>query len=125
MNIQPLTRHVSASEIPLTRLAGNTRLTEQEKVAEVSRQFESVLLRQIFAEAQKPMLGQGTGGSSAASGIYQDMISEQLADAVSRSGAVGMARSLGKELGHQLGTGKPRPDMAGSSPALTHNVSNS
>ena len=39
--------------MPLEQLAANPHFTDQEKVAEVSRQFEAVLLRQILQETRK------------------------------------------------------------------------
>jgi flagellar protein FlgJ len=102
-------RSIEAGKIPLERLAGNTKLSEREKLDEASRQFEAILLRQIFSAAQKPLLAQGLGGSSASASIYQDMITEQLADSVSRSRALGLANSLGSELGRQLGTAETDP----------------
>ena len=37
----------------MEKLAGNTNLSQEEKIGEVSRQFEAVLLRQILQTAQK------------------------------------------------------------------------
>ena len=48
MEISPLNREVRASELPLERLAGSKEVSQKEKIAEVSRQFEAVLLRQIL-----------------------------------------------------------------------------
>jgi flagellar basal body rod protein FlgG len=42
-------------EVIAENLAGNTALTEQQKIAEVSRLFEAILLRQILDSTQKPM----------------------------------------------------------------------
>ena len=97
---------VRAGEIPLDRLADNSQLSEQEKIGEVSRQFEAILLRQIFSAAQKPLLSNSLGANSASAGIYQDMITEQLAESVSSSGTLGLASSLSCELGRQLGVDK-------------------
>jgi len=115
---------VRAGEIPLNRLADNSQLSEQEKIGEVSRQFEAILLRQIFSAAQKPLLSNSLGGNSASAGIYQDMITEQLAESVSSSGTLGLASSLSCELGRQLGV-----DKSGNAPAdeplplVTHHAS--
>jgi Rod binding domain-containing protein len=38
---------------------------------------------------------------TAVSGIYDDMVNNQLADSVSRSGAFGLAKSLEGQLSHQ------------------------
>ena len=100
MNIQALHPAVKASQLPLESLAGNPNISEADKVAEVSRQFEALLLRQILQEAHKNESSSGTGGLS--SDIYSDMINQQIADSVSRSGSLGLAKSLQGELAHQV-----------------------
>jgi Rod binding domain-containing protein len=98
MPVEPLTAHVSAANVPLEQLAGNAALTEQEKIGEASRQFESLLLHQILAETQKTVIPSKYADDSTSAGIYRDMVANQLADCISRSGTFG----LGKTLEHQL-----------------------
>jgi Rod binding domain-containing protein len=112
MEISPLQRHVSASDLPLERLAGNKQVSDGEKVAEVSRQFEAVLLRQILGSAQKTVFASSTHPQSVAGGVYQDMITNQLADSISHSGAFGLARSLEKQLSHELKTDRTKEQSA-------------
>jgi Rod binding domain-containing protein len=102
MEISNLQRHVKATDLPLDQLASNHNVPEPEKVKEVSRQFEAVLLRQILADANKPLFGSPLIKNSATSAIYQDMITNQLAEQVSRSGSFGLANSLSHQLGHEL-----------------------
>ena len=70
-------------------------------MAEASRQFEALLVRQILTEAQKPLTGKAGQGSSV-DGIYQDMITAQFADKISHSGALGIAEVLQKQLSGQV-----------------------
>ena len=93
-----------AADLPLERLAGNPHVSETGKLAEVSRQFEAVLLRQILGDAQKNVFASAMHPGSVASGVYQDMVTDQLAENISRSGAFGLARSLNKQLQHELKT---------------------
>jgi Rod binding domain-containing protein len=102
MNVPALQPRVNAADLPLDRLAGNTRVTDEQKIAELSRQFEAVLLRQILSEAQKPVFKSKFTDNSVTSGIYQDMATTQLADAISRSGDFGLADSLNTQLSRQL-----------------------
>ena len=97
MNIAPLASR-SPAEIPAEKLASQKGLTEQEKIAEASRQFEAVLLRQILNDARKPVFKSTLFEKSATSGIYDEMATAQLADAISRSGEFGLARSLAVQL---------------------------
>jgi peptidoglycan hydrolase FlgJ len=102
MEIPPLHRAVRASELPLDRLAANPNVPEKEKVAELSRQFEALLLRQVLKDIRKTVIPSDLLPESLASNIYQDMVTQQLADAMSKSGTLGLARSLEKDLSRQL-----------------------
>lgn len=84
--------------VPLEQLAGNQSLSKSDKLAEASRQFESMLLRQILGSARKTVIKSKLTEDSLSSGIYQDMITEQLADSISRSGGFGLARGLQAQL---------------------------
>jgi Rod binding domain-containing protein len=57
-----------------------------------------VLLRQILNDARKPVFKSSLTEKSATSAIYDEMVTAQLADAVSRSGEFGLARSLTTQL---------------------------
>src|SRR5437899_13039610 len=104
MEISPLQRQVKAADVPLEKLAGNNGLSPEEKVAELSRQFEAILLRQILGDTQKPLFASKFNPQSVSSGIYRDMVTTQLADKVSQSGGLGLAQSLRHQLSHELKT---------------------
>ena len=101
MDIPAPARVVRAENLSLEQLAGNPHVSEAEKVREVARQFEAVLLRQILAEARKSLHSDGSDEQSATMGIYHDLINQTLADGISRSGTMGLASSLQAELTHQ------------------------
>jgi len=99
MEISPFNHKVNASQLPLERLAGSKEIPQEQKIAEVSRQFEAVLLRQILSQAQKPMFKNTlmpSGGTTSA--IYQDMVTHELADQISRGGSFGFAKVLQQQL---------------------------
>jgi Rod binding domain-containing protein len=91
---------VDPSRLPLESLAGSQALTENQKIGEASRQFEAILLRQFLAESQKPVVQSEFTDNSAASGIYQDFITNQMADSLSRGGGIGLAKSFQRQLTH-------------------------
>lgn len=106
-----LQRGVKAADLPLDRLADNVQVTARDKVAEASRQFEAVLLRQILGEAQKTVFKSKFNPQSASTAIYQDMMTNQLAEQISHSGAFGLARGLEKQLQRELKTDSlPAPE---------------
>src|SRR5580658_1767238 len=102
MNINALQPKVNAADVPLNNLAGNTHVSDKDKVAEVSRQFEAVLLRQILQESRKSCVTPTSSADATSSGIYDDIINNQLADTMSRSGSIGLAKSLQGELAQQV-----------------------
>lgn len=95
--------------MPLEKLADNSTLSQPEKLAEVSRQFEAVLLRQILSEAQKPVFKSTVNSSPLGGDVYRDIVTNELADQISRSG-IGLAEGLERQMQRQLrppGADKP------------------
>jgi Rod binding domain-containing protein len=77
-------------------LNANRSIQQDQKLEEVSRQFEAVLLRQMLSS-----LGRAAGGTSGQSGgstIYGSMIVDAVAEAVSRAGGIGLGSMLAKAL---------------------------
>jgi Rod binding domain-containing protein len=107
---------VNAADLPIEKLAANQSLSEADKVAEVGRQFEAILLRQILSEAYKNTFTSTLSPPSAAKDIYQDMITSQLADSISKSGKFGLARSFQKQLTRQIGVAPSPPSDASPVP---------
>jgi Rod binding domain-containing protein len=99
---------IDPSKLQLESLAHNQSVSDADKVDEVSRQFEAVLLRQILQDIRKPVLAP-TEGDATSAGIYSDMINNQLADSISRSGGFGLAKSLSGQLAHQVLARAPAP----------------
>jgi Rod binding domain-containing protein len=99
-------RHMDLSNLPLENLAASTQAGEKEKIGEVSRAFEAVLLRQILQEGLRPAFASKGAGHSATDGIYRDMVVNQLAESISKSGRFGLAKSLAGELQKQTGPAK-------------------
>jgi Rod binding domain-containing protein len=102
MQILPNAPQINPANLPLDRLAENANIPVAEKLGELSRQFEAVLLRQILKEAQKPVFPSSIHPQTAVSDIYKDMTSAHLAEAISRSGELGLASSLAAQLGSQF-----------------------
>jgi Rod binding domain-containing protein len=113
MNVFGANPRIEATQVPLESLAGNPHLSDSDKVAEVARQFEAVLLRQILQDTRKPVLAPAQGEATA-TGIYNDMINNQMAESISRSGGFGLAQSLAGQLTHQVLPQHPSLPAAGS-----------
>ena len=89
---------MSADHLAVEQLAQNNKLTEAEKIGEVARHFEAILLRQFLNEAAKPLMSGDEGMNSAQKGIYQDMITYTLADTISKSGQFGLSQMFRHQL---------------------------
>jgi Rod binding domain-containing protein len=102
MNISPVTTQITpnAANVPIEELAANQHLSEKQKIAEASRQFESMMLRQILSESQKPVITSEFTDNSTAAGIYQDYITNTLADSMSKAGTLGLAKVFEQQLSH-------------------------
>jgi len=100
MQISAIQPKIDASHLQLESLAGSKALTEDQKIGEASRQFEAMLLRQFLAESQKTVIKSEVTDTSTSSSIYQDFITNQLADSLSRGGGIGLAKSFQSQLSH-------------------------
>ena len=103
---------IDPSTLSLERVASSTQLTQQQKINEVSRAFEAVLLRQILQESQRPMFKSKYVGDSTTDGIYRDQVVSQLADSISKSGHLGLGKSLARDLQRRGASPKAGPATA-------------
>ena len=111
MNVAALPAQ-SVPDVPIDRLAHDRALTGRQKVAEVAQKFEALLLRQILQETQKTVIPSEFADDSTAAGIYHDLMTNQLADSISKSGTVGLAQTLERQLTRQLCPASPAgPDQ--------------
>lgn len=113
MQISGIQPKIDPSHLQLESLAANKALTQDQKVAEASRQFEAVLLRQFLAESQKPVINSEFTDNSNTAGIYQDMITNQLADTLSRNGGIGLAKTFERQL-------SPHTDHPAATDKISH-----
>lgn len=97
----------------LRGMVGNQQLTEKQKMAEVSRQFEAVMLRQILSDAMKPMVDGYLDESGGQHEIYRSFMTEIVADSISKSGTFGLANSLQAQVNQFM-------DKQTSTPTTTH-----
>jgi len=111
MDVLPIQRKLDASDIAPERLAGSSQLSEQEKIAEAARQFEAILLRHILENSQKTVIKSSLSDDSTAASIYRDLVTNQLADSISKSGTFGLGKTFERQFTRQL-----PPDLAGHEP---------
>jgi Rod binding domain-containing protein len=115
MQISSIQRPVQAADVPVEHLAENRAMNESEKVAELSRQFEAMLVRQILTEAHKSVLAPKEESQGVSKAIYQDLITQIQAESISHSGALGVARALERQLQHEVGPKSGATEEVGKS----------
>jgi len=79
---------------------GEAKRTEDVKRA--SQQFESILLRQFLSESMKSLLENGPSGQ-----VYGYMLTDSLADSISKGGGLGLCSILQTQLGNEQTNVKP------------------
>lgn len=73
-----------------------------EDVKKVSQQFESILVRQFLSESMKSLLENGPSGQ-----VYGYMLTDSLADSISKGGGLGLCSVLQAQLGNEPKHAKP------------------
>lgn len=76
---------------------------------EVATQFEAILLRQLLAPTMTSMLGTESGPAAS---VYGDMLTDTLAQQMSRGGGFGLAQILAQQLApraHPANPANPKP----------------
>jgi flagellar protein FlgJ len=93
----------------LAELKSQAAQKAEGSVAEVARQFESLLMHQMVKSMRQASLGEGILDSDQ-SLFYRDMFDQQLSLHLSNSGGMGLAAAIERQLG---GDGQPRALPAG------------
>ncbi len=63
-------------------------------LTEASQQFEAILLRQFLGESMKSLLEGGSAGQ-----VYGYMVTDSLADSLSKAGGMGLSSVIQAQLG--------------------------
>lgn len=101
--------HAARSTQPLSPAALRKASAEVQR-AEVSAQFEAILVRQLLAPTMTAMVGNEGG---AAASVYGDMLTDTLAQQLTRGGGLGLGRLLQQQL-------TPRAALAAVSTPTSH-----
>ena len=77
----------------LETAAGQAAKPDPAQVAKVSRQFESILVRQFLGESMKPLLENGPSGQ-----VYGYLLTDSLAESISAGGGLGLSHIIQTQL---------------------------
>ena len=70
-----------------------------EAIREVAKQFESIFLHQVFKSMRATVPKEGLMGGGFGSEVFTDMLDQQYADIASKSGSLGLADVIARQLG--------------------------
>ena len=90
--------------------------TDRERLAQASRQFEAIFVRQVLAEARKSHFGGdmfGEGNPDSALGTFRRMQDERVADLAAERGAFGLAKMIETQLSAQVAPLPPAGGVGG------------
>jgi Rod binding domain-containing protein len=78
-----------------------SRVTTPADVKKAAEQFEAIIMRQLLAPSIEPIMTGGMGADKASGstggGVYAQMLTEVLADSLSKAGGLGLGKMLQKE----------------------------
>lgn len=84
--------------LPVEQLAKNRAVPEEQKLNIAARHFETLILKQILNETQKPVIKSSFISSSVRDEIYRDFMTTTLAEALSKSAPFKIAEMVQKQL---------------------------
>jgi Rod binding domain-containing protein len=97
-------------DLPVEQLERVKSLNDQQKVAVASKQFETMFLRMVLSETQKPMIKSKFVSSSARDEIYRDFMVSNLADALSKTEPLKISSLIQQQLSKTANTSKPETE---------------
>jgi peptidoglycan hydrolase FlgJ len=122
MSVSAINNHTAASAAAAVEYAApgelaalgadnKSRATSPADVKKAAQQFEAIIMRQLLAPSIEPIMSGGMGGGAAGSsggGVYAHMLTEVLADSLSKAGGLGLGKMLQKEFtGHTAPAAEP------------------
>ena len=92
-------QYVGMDSSMLMEMAHSKHATEQQKVAAVSQQFESVLVKQFLKEALKPMFQGVFNEDGNAHRLYRHFFTDAISESIASGGGFGVSTILQQQIG--------------------------
>lgn len=71
---------------------------ELAKLKKASEDFEAAFVKSLFTEMRKGTQDSAFGGETMGAGMYRDMMDQALAESASKSGTIGIAKMMYKQM---------------------------
>ena len=86
----------------LMEMAHSKNISEQERNAAVSQQFESVLVKQFLKEALKPMFQGVFNEDAGAHRMYRHFFTDAISESIAQGGGFGVSNILQQQLNQKV-----------------------
>ena len=86
----------------LMEMAHSRHVSEEQKAAAVSGQFEALLVKQYLKQALKPMFKGIFDETGGASGMYRHLFTDALAESIAQGGGFGVSTMLQMHLNKKV-----------------------
>ena len=94
-------KYVGMDTSMLMEMAHSKHASESQKVAAVSQQFESVLVKQFLKEALKPMFKGVFNEDGNAHRMYRHFFTDAISESIASGGGFGISNILQQQLSNQ------------------------
>ena len=94
-------KYVGMDSSMLMEMAHSKHASESQKVAAVSQQFESVLVKQFLKEALKPMFKGVFNEDGNAHRMYRHFFTDAISESIASGGGFGISNILQQQLSSQ------------------------
>lgn len=94
-------KYVGMDSSMLMEMAHSKHASESQKVAAVSQQFESVLVKQFLKEALKPMFKGVFNEDGNAHRMYRHFFTDAISESIASGGGFGISNILQQQLSNQ------------------------
>ena len=99
-------KYVGMDTSMLMEMAHSKHASENQKVAAVSQQFESVLIKQFLKEALKPMFKGVFNEDGNAHRLYRHFFTDAISESIANGGGFGVSSILQQQLQSNVSEGE-------------------
>jgi Rod binding domain-containing protein len=107
-------KYVGMDTSMLMEMAHSKSISEKQRNAAVSQQFEAVLVKQFLKEALKPMFKGVFNEDGGAHRMYRHFFTDAISESVAQGGGFGVSNILQQQLNQNINPSSDKDDISGS-----------
>lgn len=113
-------KYVGMDTSMLMEMAHSKSISEKQRNAAVSQQFEAVLVKQFLKEALKPMFKGVFNEDGGAHRMYRHFFTDAISESVAQGGGFGVSNILQQQLNQNINPSSDKDDISGSKEILSN-----